>query len=238
VTGEQATLLEHRFDTPQALAAALADAIARILGDAIAARGHAPLIVSGGTTPRATFERLAQQRLQWSEVTILLADERWVATDDPASNEALVRGALLTHRGAAAQFVGLYTGDPTPEAGERSCEARIEILERPFDVVLLGMGDDGHTASLFPHAPGLAAALDPAASTLCRAIRPPHLEPRMTLTPRALLDTRKAFLLFKGTPKRAVFESALADGPIEEMPIRAVLRQQRVPVEVYWTPRD
>lgn len=239
MSAARATLLEHRFDTPQALAPALADAIARRLRDAISERGNATLVVSGGTTPRMTFEQLARQPLHWSEATVLLADERWVPASDPASNEALVRGVLLTGHAASARFVGLYTGDPAPEDGEKECAVRIAALARPFDVVLLGMGEDGHTASLFPSSPGLADALDPAGQALCRAIRLPDVQPpRMTLTMRALLDARSVFLLFQGENKRRTFDAAVADGPIELMPIRAVLRQRRVPVTIYWTPRE
>jgi 6-phosphogluconolactonase len=229
----------HRLATPDALADALAVAIERRLDDALSARGRATLVVSGGTTPRATFERLAQKRIAWRDVTITLSDERWVPPDDPASNEALVRSALLTGPAASARFVGLYTGDPTPEAGERSCAARIDTLARPFDAVLLGMGADGHTASLFPHAPGLGDALDPAGGALCRAVRPPDVQPpRITLTLRALLDARIVFLLFQGARKRAAFVAAQAAGRIEDMPVRAILRQRRVPVEIYWTPAE
>ena len=233
-----ASVTEYPFDTTEALADALAEVMAHRIGDALSARGRATLVVSGGRTPRDTFVRLAGKAVAWRDVTVALADERWVPTSDPASNETFVRRSLLTGTAASAQLVGLYTGDPTPEAGERSCAARIEALARPFDAVLLGMGDDGHTASLFPGSPGLTEALDPAGSVLCRAIRPPSLPPRMTLTLRALLDARIVFLLFKGVGKLTAFETALADGPIEEMPIRAVLRQKRVPVQVYWTPRD
>jgi 6-phosphogluconolactonase len=236
---DRACLTEHRFETPDALADALAETIARRIDDALSARGVASLVVSGGSTPRLTFMRLAQKPLRWGAVTITLADERWVPSSDPASNEAFVRGALLVGAAASARFVGLYTGDATPEAGERACAARIEALERPFDAVLLGIGDDGHTASLFPHAPGLVAALDADGGALCRAIRPPNVElPRMTLTVRALLDARSVFLLFQGARKRAAYDAALAEGPLEAMPVRAVLRQGRLPVVVYWTPHD
>jgi 6-phosphogluconolactonase len=233
------SLTEHRFATPDALADALAEAIARQINDALKARGRATLVVSGGSSPRATFIRLAQKPVRWGAVTITLTDERWVPASDPASNEAFVRGTLLVGPAASAHFVGLYTADSTPEAGERACAARIEALARPFDAVLLGIGDDGHTASLFPGAPGLSDALDPAGRALCRAMRPPGVPPpRMTLTLRALLDARGAFLLFQGARKRAAYEAALADGAADAMPVRAVLRQGRVPVKVYWTSRD
>jgi 6-phosphogluconolactonase len=236
---DRAALTEHRFETPDALAEALAEAIARRLDDALTARGRATLVVPGGSTPRSTFACLARKPLRWAGVTITLSDERWVPPSDPASNEGVVRDALLTGHASSARFVGLYTGDPTPEAGARAGASRVAGIARPFDVVLLGMGDDGHTASLFPQAPDLAEALDPEGDALCRAIRPPSVQPpRMTLSLRALLDARVVLLLFQGTRKRAAFDAALAEGPIAAMPVRALLRQRRVPVEIYWTPRD
>src|SRR5262249_7486093 len=150
---------------------------------AIASRRQATLIVPGGKSPQATFERLAREALDWIAVTVTLTDERWVSADDAASNEAFARRVLLTGRAADARFVGLYTGDESPEAGEAACAERLSTLTRPFDVVLLGMGDDGHTASLFPGAEALGAALDEHATQPCKAIRAPGIEPpRMTLT--------------------------------------------------------
>jgi 6-phosphogluconolactonase len=234
-----ASFTEHRFGTTDALADALAHAIAQALGRALDTRGGATLVVPGGATPRATFERLARKPLRWSAVTVTLSDERWVPPGDPASNESLVRGALLTGPAAAANFVGLYTGDPTPEAAEHGCSDRITRLARPFDAVLLGMGEDGHIASLFPGATKLAEGLALDGRELCRAMRAPGSQQRrMTLTLSALLDARILFLLFQGACKRAAFDAALAEGPSEAMPVRALLRQRRVPVEIYWTPAD
>jgi 6-phosphogluconolactonase len=142
---------------------------------------------------------------------------------------------LLAGRAADACFVGLYTGDESPEAGEAPCAERLRGLARPFDVVLLGMGDDGHTASLFPGASALGAALDGRATKPCMGIRAPGIEPaRMTLTLSTLLDARVVYLSFLGEGKRQTFDAALAEGPIEALPVRALLRQRRTPLEVYW----
>jgi 6-phosphogluconolactonase len=239
VTGAPSAREEHVFDTPDALATALAVDIAHALAAAVAARGRASLIVSGGTTPRATFTALAQASIDWSRVTISLSDERWVPPQDPASNEAMVRATLLQGTAAPAHFVGLYTDDPTPEAGAPACAVRLAALARPFDYVLLGMGTDGHTASLFPGAEQLASALDAQAASLCVAIRAPGAaQSRMSLTLRALLDARMVALLFHGPEKRAVYERALGAGAIAQMPVRAVLRQTRAPVHLWWSRSD
>ncbi|TAM09084.1 MAG: 6-phosphogluconolactonase, partial [Rhodanobacter sp.] len=143
-------LTSHHFTQAAAQASALAERVAAQLRDGIAARGRALVAVSGGTTPAAFFAELARQVLDWARVTVTLVDERWVPDTDPRSNAKLVKETLLQGPAAAATFVPLYTGAATPEAGLADAATRIAALPLPFDAVLLGMGDDGHTASFFP----------------------------------------------------------------------------------------
>ncbi len=225
----------HTFLDQQTLAAALAKHLAAALRTDIAQHGQASLAVSGGSTPAPLFERLSALDLPWRQVLITLADERWVEAASPEANEALVRRCLLKNLAAAATFVGLKTAAATATAGTADCEARLRNLPRPFTAVILGMGNDGHTASLFPCAPQLAQAADLRCGSLCAALRPqtaPH--ERISLTLPALLDTREIIFHLTGLEKKAVLERALADGPPEEMPVRFILRQQAVPVAVYW----
>ena len=140
------------FQDSPALVAALANQVAGLLRAAIKERGRASLVVSGGATPVPFFAALSAQALDWQQVTITLADERWVDPADPDSNEQLVRRHLLQNRAAAARFVGLKTGAITAVQGEKECGARLALVPRPFDALILGMGNDGHTASLFPQA--------------------------------------------------------------------------------------
>lgn len=231
------SVLETRFEHPKRLALALAESIAEDLRRAVQRRGRASLIVSGGSTPLLLFEALSAQDVPWDKVWVSLADERWVDPDDDASNEKLVRTKLLVSSAASAHFVPMKNDAATPEEGEASCEAALAELPRPFDVVVLGMGEDGHTASLFPGAAGLEEALDLASERLCAAVRPPEAShPRMTLTLAALLYSRRTVVHITGEAKWQVYRQALAPGPAHDPPIRAVLGRGPEPIDVYWAP--
>jgi 6-phosphogluconolactonase len=204
------------------------------LAGEIVARLGASLVVSGGTTPAALFDVLARREAPWKDVTVTLADERWVDPASPRSNEHLVRTRLLVEKAAAARFVPLKTAAARARDAQGAVNAAIAAIARPFDVMLLGLGDDGHTASLIPGADGLARALDTANPALVRAVAPPGLEERMTLTLRALLETRWIALLIQGAAKRAAYDKAMAGQDVAQAPVRAVLHQDRVPVSVFW----
>lgn len=228
----------HSFTDADVQAVALAERIAEQLRAAISERGHALLAVSGGTTPKAFFARLSLETLDWSHVKITLVDERWVPESDDRSNAKLVETTLLKNAAASANFVPLYTATPTPEDGLAATTARIAALRLPFDAVVLGMGDDGHTASFFPGGDRLTDALDLAGTAPVIPMRAPDAgEPRITLSLPMLLNTRSLFLLVAGDKKRDVLADArLGLGPARDYPVRAVLTQTRVPVSVYWCP--
>jgi 6-phosphogluconolactonase len=225
-----------KFADIEAVSRALADQIAASLKTAIAARGLASLVVSGGKSPIKLFEALRIQELDWSRVCIALADERWVDPSDPASNEKLVREVLLQGSAAAARFLGLKNGAPTPDIGAVSAWETFARVPRPFDTVVLGMGDDGHTASLFPGSPNLPSALNPTAVAGCVGMRAPVApQPRLSLNLSALLDARRIVILITGDAKWRTYLAAGAEGPVADMPVRALLRQTRTPVEVMWS---
>lgn len=223
----------REFADGPTLVAALTQHVAKRLKEDLAHQDQAVLVVSGGQSPRPLFEALSAQPLVWSRVAVTLTDERWVAPDDPGSNEALVRAHLLKGRAATAQLVPLWTGDATPETALPGVSEALSALPHPFSQVILGMGEDGHIASLFPGAPELTQGLMTEAPVL--AVHPPKApHARLSLSRHALLDSRDIVLLISGAEKRRVLERALGEGPVEDMPVRAILRQTDVPVSVFW----
>ena len=232
---------ERRFPDAETLADALSAELETCLLQGIRDRGRATLVLSGGSTPLPLFRRLRDRPLPWSAITVTLADERWVDREHPDSNAAFLHRELLVGHAAAATFVDLKNSAPTPEAGQAVCETDLARLDWPVDAVVLGMGGDGHTASLFPQtaenqsALGLGLNLD--TDQRCVAIQPgqaPH--PRISLTLSALIATRKLILHITGSSKWQVYQDALRPGPATELPVRGVLRQDRRPVEVFWSP--
>ncbi|HTC44915.1 MAG TPA: 6-phosphogluconolactonase [Steroidobacteraceae bacterium] len=227
----------RRFDSAPALATQVAGDIAAQLANAIALRGAASLLVSGGHSPIRLFEQLRVQALDWSRVSIGLVDERWVDLTDPASNERMAREALLHDQAASAQFFGLKNSAATPDLGAAAAWSALAHLPRPLDLTVLGMGDDGHTASLFPGSPNLPAALDLEAPEGCVGMRSPSPpQARLSVNLRALLNSRRILILMLGEGKLRTYAAASRPGPVAQMPIRAVLRQESVPVEVVWAP--
>src|SRR6202167_3585036 len=217
----------QNFADAETVSRELATQIAATLAAAVAARGLASLVVSGGRSPGRMFEILRAQPLDWSRVCIALADERWVSPEDAASNERLVRDVLLKDQAAAARFLGLKNGAPTPDLGAVSAWETFARVPRPFDAVILGMGDDGHTASLFPRSPNLLKALNPETSAGCVGMwAPAPPQPRLSLNLTALLDARRIVVLIEGDSKWQNLLAARGSGPVQEMPVRAVLRQE------------
>ena len=214
---------ERIFDAREALAETLARDVADELSRAIEAKGRATLAVSGGTTPRLFFEKLSLIDIAWSRVSVTLVDERQVPETSERSNARLVRAHLLQNRAAAARFVPLVDN---PDAEKIPA----------FDVAVLGMGNDGHTASFFPGGDTLAEAIDAGTSKRLIAITAPGAgEPRLTFTLPVLEQAGRLALHIEGAEKKQVLNKALAEGPKEDMPVRAVLRGA-APVTLYWCP--
>lgn len=228
-----AGLVAHDFDTAQQLADALAQTVAERLKQAISENGLAMLVVSGGRSPVAFFQRLAAQPLEWSKVVISLADERFVPTEHADSNAGLLHRHLLQGPVAKAKFLGLYSvASSVEEAAQAADQALAELP--PIDVLILGMGDDGHTASLFPNSPNLSEALDLQGERRCLPMLAPSVpHQRLTLTRRLLASARSPILSVSGQAKLDTLRTALAGDDLAEMPVRAFLNPS---LEIYWCP--
>ncbi len=214
---------ERIFDARETLAETLARDVAEELERAIEAKGKATLAVSGGTTPKLFFEKLSEAELPWSRVTVTLVDERQVPETSERSNARLVREHLLKNKAAAARFVPLYGNADAEKAAS-------------FDVAVLGMGSDGHTASFFPGGDRLAQAIDSDSRERLIEIKAPGAgEPRITFTLPVLEAAGRLKLHIEGAEKKKVLDKALADGPETDMPVRAVLRSA-TPLTLYWCP--
>lgn len=235
-------LSEKLFENRAEMIAALqADCLAA-LNSAIEERGEATFMVSGGSTPEALYKSMSEADLDWELVYVALVDERWVDFEHDKSNEAFTVKTLMQNKAAAANLIGMKNTAATAAEGLADCESVYQQLAQPYAVTILGMGSDGHTASLFPHAQGLAEALNINGETVCAAITAHPSEvtgaitERMTLTLAGLLKSRSLILLITGDEKLSVLRKAQAGTDVNEMPIRAVLQQQQVPVTVYWAP--
>lgn len=230
------TIDRRTFADKPTLAKELAEAVADRIRAAIAERGVAAIAVSGGSTPGRFFQALGKTKdIEWSKVIVTLVDERWVDETSDRSNALLVNERMLQGPAATARFFPLYSGGTEPDAAAVArTNDQLAQLPEPFAAVILGMGNDGHTASFFPGGDTLAQALTAAGSTI--AIHAPGAgEPRITFTLPRLLRTDGLYLHIEGEEKAAVLDTALGDGPAEDMPIRAVLRSGHA-VSVYWCP--
>jgi 6-phosphogluconolactonase len=228
-----------RFAIADSMFHALADEIVTRLKAGVVARGAASFVASGGTTPGALYDILAQRDAPWDKVTVTLSDERWVAPSEDGSNEKLVRSRLLVGKAAAARIVPMKTDDASPDDAEAKVGGAIATVPRPFDVTLLGMGDDGHTASLYPHSQGLDKSLDVNDPALVRGVHTDHAVKtgeRMTLTLRALLDSKWIVILLKGDEKLRAYNAAASGNDVQDMPVRVLLNQTAVPVQTFWAP--
>lgn len=226
----------HEFASKDELDLNLAHYIAAQLQQAIAERGTASLAVSGGRTPAGMFKALRTSNIEWSKVNITLVDERWVPNDHADSNERLTRENLLQDGAAAANFISMVNDAATPHAGLAGIEARLSVIKTPIDILILGMGDDGHTASLFPNAAELEDAC--VSTQLVAAVTPPVApHQRITLTLPTIVQARNVLVHITGTGKKELLNTAMQEQKAitELYPIRRVLDQVKSTAQVYWT---
>jgi 6-phosphogluconolactonase len=229
---------EHLLDDTAALAEALAERLAAIIRDAVAVRGQAVLALAGGRTPMQAYRHLAALDLPWHAVTLVPTDERWVSAGHPARNDDEIAESFALAGGVRIQSLVPGEANHAPVAATTATS----LASLPmFDAVLLGMGADAHTASLFPGADGLAAAMDPDGSASACVIVPDPLPPeapypRISLTAGRLLRTRQLLLAITGEAKRTAWQSARTEPDPLRAPISLFARQHRVPFDLYWSP--
>lgn len=216
----------------QQLAEQLAESVAQALQEDLCHQERVLLVVSGGSTPVPFFKALATKPLPWKRIDVTLADERWVEETSSDSNAKLVREHLLTGDAAAATFIPLTCSAATPEETVEAVAKQAELLSWPASVVILGMGGDGHTASLFPDSPELSFALSTDAP-LVAVGTPSQPQPRITFSADRLHQARRHFLHITGNDKRAVLANALNGDDVRQLPIRAFLTS---PLAIYWAP--
>ena len=216
----------------QALAEQLAEAVYQALADDLVNQSRALLVVSGGSTPVPFFKALAQKPLEWARVDITLADGRWVDEQSSDSNAKLVRENLLQGPAAAANFVPLTSDAGTPEEGVPAVAEATAGLAWPASVVILGMGGDGHTASLFPDSQELGLALS-TDEPLVAVRTPSQPQPRITFSADRLHQAKRHILHITGDDKRAVLANAMGGDDVRTLPIRAFLS---CPLAIYWAP--
>ncbi len=212
---------------------AAAEFIVERLRERLAETDSAALIVSGGSSPVRCFERLAAASLEWPRVRVLMSDERWVPADSDDSNEKFVRTHLLQRNAAAAVLLPVYAAGRTPAERCAELDAELAAIARPYACALLGMGNDGHFASLFPDAANLAPGLDlDTAPGYIPVSTATSSHPRVSMTLSTVVASNAVILLIFGGDKRDVYEAAAAGE--NNYPVTALLRQQRLPVQVFW----
>ena len=219
------------FANTEALDEALVQYVEGALLEAVGVRGNASLVVSGGSTPRGFFKRLADKPLPWQKIEVTLADERWVPVDDPDSNEGQLR-ALLPEQ-ISDHFLSLRGAGEDALAQAAFLNKRL-VKHPPFDVVILGMGTDGHTASLFPDAPQLSEGLDTTNPNACLVVDPPQApHQRISMSLGRLLRSQQVIVHLTGAQKAEVLAEAWRGNDPHRFPIAAVLHQQRTPVSIF-----
>lgn len=220
------------FENSNLLVENLADRIIGDLETAIAEKGFATLALSGGSTPKKLFSKLSQIPFSWEKVRITLVDERWVDTNSQESNEKLVRDTLLQNYASNALFIPLKNSTASAKEGESTTQESLKKYFDTLDIVVLGMGSDGHTASFFPHAKELQRAFD-SEDLCCATTATAEPKERITLTRPFLLKAKNLILHIEGEDKKNIFNTAVEKKDPLHMPIYAMMQQNHPILEVY-----
>ena len=225
----------REYDDPAEFAEAVAGAVGGIVDSAVEARGVALLALPGGSTPRPIFAKLAEAPLPWSKVTLIPTDDRLVDAASDLSNARLLTESFLR---SGARVCPIATANPDLKLAGSTADARLQELPWPPDLVWLGMGEDGHTASIFA-GPDLDEALNASTGRRAVGVRPDPLPaeapvPRVTLTKAAILEAKAMLISVVGEKKKALLQQALADGHSSRLPIGRVLADLKQPIAIHW----
>lgn len=224
----------NEFEQRELLDEALADKVAALLTAALESKGKASIAVSGGSTPKGFFQALSKKKLAWQAITITLADERWVDIDSSDSNTKLVHEYLMQNEAVKAKFFHLKQGEIINDETltDLNLAANQQIL--PLDVLILGMGEDGHTASLFPCSDEITQCLANDSQALLKVTPKTAPHQRISFSFAALAQSKNTFLHISGISKKQVLAKAIAGQVCKEMPIRAFLQAPNINTQVYW----
>lgn len=225
-----------RFSDRDAWRDALVERVRSGVADGVASRGEVSIAISGGSTPAPVYHRLNRLGLPWGRLHVTLADERWVPPEHAASNQRLVMETLFAGvPESQRKFCPLWREGRSANDAASIVARDLQQLPQPFELVLLGLGNDGHTASLFPNQDETIRGMrDDCLCVSNRAPVDPH--ERISLGLGALGNAQEILITITGAEKLEVFERARQPGPAIDLPVRAVLRQSRAPVTVYWSP--
>lgn len=229
-------VIPHNFENKDALAAGLADDVAKRLQDKINANGTATIAVSGGSTPKVFFDKLSMHDVDWEKVSVIMVDERYVPPGDDRSNEKLIRDNLLKGKAASAQLVSFWQDGQDINQAEATLDGVLKAYPN-IDITVLGMGLDGHTASFFPGGNNLeAATMMSCESAIIQMEAEGAGEPRLTLTLPVIVNSSYLVLHIEGDGKRSVLDQALNAELAEAPPIRTVIEALNGSINLYWAP--
>jgi 6-phosphogluconolactonase len=224
----------YSTNNSESLASDLCQSIGEILDEAIKKRGRASIAVSGGSTPIPLFKEFSLLNIDWKKVDLTLVDDRWVDPKNADSNELLVRRHLIKNKASKVNFIPLKNDSKTAKDGQQNSEEMVKNMILPFDVIVLGMGSDGHTASLFPCSDELSDAMN-LNNLNCLISTSPKSAPygRLSFTARVIIDAKNVFLHLNGSSKLHTLESAMEYKDSSKMPIYTFLENG---LSIYWSP--
>jgi 6-phosphogluconolactonase len=225
----------HEFSTLKACEDALLNQLTGSIESLLSQNKAVKLALAGGNTPKGFYKKLSRVSLDWEKIAVTLTDERWVNVNDDASNERMLKQTLFQNKAKIAQFLGLKTPEQSPELGQPHTTSLLSDHFPQLDYVVLGMGEDGHFASIFPEMNNTRALLELEQTEKCLPALPEGQPARMSLTLSYLLTAQHIFLLVTGKAKKNIINQQLKPDALPTLPIHWLLQQTHCPVTIYWS---